>query len=295
MMVDKPLVSIIMPTYNRKNVIEEAIDSCIRQTYENIEVIICDDHSTDGTEEYVQKRIQEDSRIKYYKNPDAKKGANSARNTAIRMAKGKYLAFLDTDDYLMDDSIEVRINAFKENPKVAMVYGNVYCECGKRRIKWIYHNLFKDKAVQRKFLMENLALCSQISIMFRKEILDSTGMLDESQKAWTDDGFVVSVGMRYPILHCGKFVSTARKSERSMTGNKWNMYEGCKIMVHKYKREIIRYASFRRYLLWKIRLLSAYCYAKESDCDDGIRKKIWQFMHEWIREQIRPYFKVYCE
>ena len=68
-----PLVSIIMPTFNRKNVMGKAIDSCLRQTYKNVEVIICDDHSTDGTEQYIQNRMREDSRIRYCKNPEGKK------------------------------------------------------------------------------------------------------------------------------------------------------------------------------------------------------------------------------
>ncbi|MDE7432758.1 MAG: glycosyltransferase [Lachnospiraceae bacterium] len=291
----QPLVSIIMPAYNRKNVMGKAIDSCLRQTYKNIEVIICDDHSTDGTEQYIQNRMKEDFRIRYCKNPDGKKGANAARNTAIRIANGKYLAFLDTDDYLLDDSIEIRVKMFQEYPNTAMVYGNVYFEYHGKKGEWIYHDLKKENLNQKKFLMENLALCPQISIMFNKKVFQRISMLDEKQKAWTDDGFVVALGMRYSIEHCGQFVSALVKSNTSMTSNKWNMYEGCKIMVHKYRREIIRYASLRRYVLWQVRLFSAYCYAKETDCDGKIQQKIWQFLHERIRDMVKPYFGIYCE
>ena len=294
-MNEMPLVSVIMPTYNRRDVIGEAIDSCLRQTYRNIEVVICDDHSTDGTEEYVRNRMQEDFRVKYCKNPEGKKGANAARNTAIRMAKGRYMVFLDTDDYLLDDSIEIRINAFRKKPETAMVYGNIYCEYGRKRIKWIYHDLHREKIEQKKFLMENLALCPQVSIMFRKDILKTVGMLNEEQKGWTDDGFVVAVGMRYPIMHCGKFVSVLRKSNESMTSNKRNMYLGCRMMINRYKQDIIRYASFKRYCLWKVRLFSAWCYAQESSSENGTLKRVWGFLHETIRDVVKPYFKVYCE
>lgn len=290
-----PLVSIVIPTYNRKHVIGKAIDSCLRQTYANIEVIICDDHSTDGTEPYILDRIRMDPRIRYCKNPKRKKGANAARNTAIKIANGKFIAFLDTDDFLLDDSIENRIRIFAEDKRIALVYGNVYSEKHGKISKWIYHDLYQEKVNQRKYLMENMALCIQNSIMVRTEVLKQIGLLDEAQKAWTDDGLVVAVGMKYRICHCGKFLSVNRKSEISMTKNKWNMYEGCRMMVHKYKRQIIRYASLQRYILWKIRLFSAFCYAKESDYDSGIQKKIWQFLHEKIRNRIRPYFKIYCE
>ena len=290
-----PLVSIIMPAYNRKNVIGEAIDSCLRQTYRNIEVIVCDDHSSDGTKEYVLKRCSEDKRIKYCENLEGKKGANAARNTAIRMAEGKLLAFLDTDDYLLDDSVENRVKIFAENKQIAMVYGNVYCEHRKKRSKWVYHDLYHEGIDQKRFLMENLALCIQNSIMVRTDVVQRIGMLDENQNGWTDDGLVVAVGMRYPIRHCGKFLSVNRKSAVSMTGNKWNMYEGCRIMVKRYKKEIIRYASFRRYLLWKVRLFSAYCYAKEVDCKQQTLRTFWQILHESVRDRIRPFFQVYCE
>lgn len=295
LMKELPLVSIIMPAYNRINVIGEAIDSCLVQTYRNIEVIICDDHSTDGTKEYVMHRVLNDTRIKFCETPKNKKGANAARNTAIHMAKGKYVTFLDTDDYLLKDSIENRLKIFEENKKVALVYGNVYCECQGRRSKWIYHDLTREKIDQKKFLMENLALCIQNSIMLKAGVFKHIGMLDEEQKGWTDDGLVVAVGMRYPIRHCGKFLSVNRKSTESMTSNKWNMYKGCKIMVRKYKKEIIRYASFKRYMLWKVRLFSAFCYAKEAECDNTILKEIWIFLHEWTRDKLKPYFQVYCE
>lgn len=291
-----PLVSIIMPTYNRRQVIGGAIDSCLSQTYKNIEVIICDDHSSDGTKEYIIDRMSEDNRIKFCENPEEKKGANAARNTAIKMAKGKYLAFLDSDDYLLDDSIEVRINAFMENPKVAMVYGNAFCESGNKRIKWVYTDIKREKLDQKKYLMQELSLCQQNTIMLRTAVFSKIGLLDEEQKGWTDDGVAVAVGMRYPIQHSRKFVAVVRKSEESMTSNKWNMYLGCKIMINRYKKQIIQYASFWRYLLWKIRLFSLYCYAKENELplESGTRL-FWERLHSFTRNMIWPYFKNHFE
>lgn len=261
----KGLVSIIMPTYNRKSIIGDAIDSCLSQTYQNIEIIVCDDHSTDGTKEYIVERMREDARIRYCMNPEGKKGANAARNTAIKIAEGEYLVFLDTDDYLLEDSIACRVEVFHNNHDVAMVYGNLYTEVGRRRYKNVYTDIRKEKLSQKRYLMQELALCSQITFMLRTSIFSKIGLLDEEQKGWTDDGVVVAVGMRYPIMHCGKYIAVMRKSEVSMTSNKWNMYFGCKIMVEKWKRQILHYASLGRYILWKIRLFSMFCYAKEVD------------------------------
>jgi glycosyltransferase involved in cell wall biosynthesis len=294
-MNNNDLVSIIMPIYNRADVVNDAIDSCFRQTYQNWELIICDDHSVDETWNVISERAKEDKRIIVCKNPKGKKGANAARNTAIRASKGRYLTFLDSDDYLLDNAIEVRVETFRNNPNVAMVYGNAYCEVGKKRNKWIYPDLDKEKINQRKYLMENLALCSQITIMFRREVMQYIGQLNEQQKGWSDDGFVVAVGMKYKIMSCRKFVSVARKSEVSMTSNKWNMYLGCKIMVNTYKKDIVKYASLGRYLIWRVRLFSLYSYAKEVDSKDVLSLTIWRFFHESSRKVIKPYFRIYCE
>lgn len=291
----KGLVSIIMPTYNRKYTIKDAIDSCLVQSYPNIEIIVCDDHSTDGTKEYIAERMNEDARIRYCVTPDGKKGANAARNAAIKIARGEYLTFLDSDDYLTKDSIACRVEAFQKN-HVMMVYGNVYSERGKRKTKGIFTDIQKENLNQRKYLMQELSLCQQNTIMVKTAVFSRIGLLDEEQKGWTDDGLVVAVGMNYPILHSGKFVAVVRKSEVSMTSDKWNMYFGCKMMVSRYKKQIIKYTSLGRYLLWKIRLFSLYCFARERDELLGSKKrKFWEIFHHFTRQLIWRYFRNYCE
>lgn len=294
--MQEKLVSIIIPTYNRKHVIEKAIDSCLNQTYKNIEIIVCDDHSTDGTQEYIANRIKEDERIKYCVTPDGKKGANAARNTAIKLAKGEYLAFLDSDDYLTEESIACRVEKFETNPNVGMVYGNVFCESGRKKIKWIYTDISKEKVHQRKYLMQELSLCQTDAIMVRTAVFEKTGLLIEEQKAWNDDWLCVSVGMRYPVLHSRKFVAVVRKSQESITSDKWGCYSGCKILVNCYKKQIVRYASYGRYLLWQIRLFSLYCQAKEKDLQlDSVKRKFWETLHVLTRKVIQPYFRNHFE
>lgn len=291
----KGLVSIIIPTYNRKYTIGDAIDSCLAQSYQNIEIIVCDDHSTDGTKEYISERMKEDSRIRYCVTPTGKKGANAARNAAIKIAKGEYLTFLDSDDYLTDDSISCRVEVFQKS-HAAMVYGNAFCETGKKRTKWVYTDLSTEKINQKKYLMQELSLCQQNTIMLKTSVFKVIGLLDEKQKGWTDDGLVIAVGMRYPVLHSKKFVAVIRKSEVSMTSDKWNMYFGCKTMVRLYKWQIIKYASLGRYLLWQIRLFSLYCFAKERKTPINSKQRIcWQTAHQITKELIYPYFRNYFE
>ncbi len=106
------LVSIIMPSYNTAKYIKETIESVINQTYTNWELLIVDDCSTDNTDEIVKKF--KDERIKYFKN-EKNSGAAISRNKALREAKGKWIAFLDSDDLWHKEKLEKQIKYMKDN------------------------------------------------------------------------------------------------------------------------------------------------------------------------------------
>lgn len=108
------LVSIVTPTYNCSKYIEKTIKSVINQTYKNWEMIIVDDCSTDNTEKIVRKYQQQYPNI-IYKILDKNSGAAVARNTALKNAKGRYIAFLDSDDLWIPEKLEKQINFMKNN------------------------------------------------------------------------------------------------------------------------------------------------------------------------------------
>lgn len=108
------LVSIITPTYNCGSFIAETIETVLAQTYQNWEMIIVDDVSTDNTKEIVMEYIKKDSRIKY-KKLDENSGAAVARTTAMQLAEGQYMAFLDSDDLWTSDKLERQLNFMKEH------------------------------------------------------------------------------------------------------------------------------------------------------------------------------------
>ena len=107
------LVSIIMPSYNTGRFIKETIESVLAQTYTDWELIIVDDCSTDNTDEVVGEFLS-DVRIRYVKN-DANSGAAVSRNRALREARGKWIAFLDSDDLWEPKKLEKQITFMKEN------------------------------------------------------------------------------------------------------------------------------------------------------------------------------------
>lgn len=107
------LVSIIMPSYNTAKYIAESIHSVLAQTYEKWELLIVDDCSTDNTDEIV-KPFLADERIRYFKN-EKNSGAAISRNKALREAKGKWIAFLDSDDLWLPEKLEKQIAFMQEN------------------------------------------------------------------------------------------------------------------------------------------------------------------------------------
>ena len=107
------LVSIVTPVYNSKEFISDTINSVMEQSYENWELILVDDCSKDGSYEFIQENF-DDERIKLYRNKE-NKGAGYSRNAAISKAKGKYLAFLDSDDLWTNEKLAKQITFMLEN------------------------------------------------------------------------------------------------------------------------------------------------------------------------------------
>lgn len=116
------LVSIIIPTYNNANTICRAVDSCINQTYQNIEIIVIDDGSMDNTKEILSK-YNEDNRFRYIYQENQERSV--ARNHGLDIAKGKYIQFLDSDDELYPTKIEKQVSFLDANPEYFLVYCGV--------------------------------------------------------------------------------------------------------------------------------------------------------------------------
>ena len=109
------MISIVVPTYNRSDLIAETIESIIRQTYENWECLIVDDGSTDNTKGIVAKFLVLDSRIKFYQRPDNyKAGGNGARNYGLDNSTGDYIVFFDSDDIMTPDHLEVKFGLIED-------------------------------------------------------------------------------------------------------------------------------------------------------------------------------------
>ncbi len=122
-LTSNPLVSIIVPCYNFAHFIGETLDSLLAQSYQNWECIIVDDGSKDNSREVCAAYVAKDNRFIYHYQDNL--GLPGARNTGIRISKGEYLQFLDSDDLLEVDKIRLQVAHFLENPKADFVYSDL--------------------------------------------------------------------------------------------------------------------------------------------------------------------------
>ena len=107
------LISVIIPAYNAEKTIEEAVDSVLSQTYENIEVILIDDHSSDGTKELLEALADKDPRVRVLSN-DTNIGVLKTRLKGVHSSFGKWIAFLDSDDVWESDKLEKQVRLQEE-------------------------------------------------------------------------------------------------------------------------------------------------------------------------------------
>lgn len=118
------LVSVIMPVYNAAEYLEEAIRSVMSQTYKNWELLVINDNSTDDSMEIANRLAMEDDRIKVYNNPVSTGYPATPRNMAVDLAKGRYIAFLDSDDVWLPGKFEHQIPFFEESDNIGVVFSD---------------------------------------------------------------------------------------------------------------------------------------------------------------------------
>ncbi len=172
-----PLVSVIIPTYNRPKLLQETIESVLAQTYPNIEVVVVDDGSTDDTPEMLK---QYEGRIVNVRKPN--EGGTAARNTGITAARGEYLNFLDHDDVFLPTKIERQMEIMNTRPEVGLVH------CGYYRMdkdgRYIDIVNFLPEGDVRPVIVLG-CFCWSGAPLIRRECIDKVGVFDET--VWSSD------------------------------------------------------------------------------------------------------------
>ncbi|WP_290476107.1 MULTISPECIES: glycosyltransferase family 2 protein [unclassified Leeuwenhoekiella] len=182
----KPLVSIIIPTYNRSHLINETLESVLAQTYKNWECIVVDDGSIDDTEEVVKNYIEKDSRFKFYNRPSNRpKGANTCRNYGFELSKGAYIQWLDSDDLISEKKLEAQVSLLEESVNCCVAickwdyFTSVSClEDLKEEKRSVYSSFFKIEDFLEQLSRSGGFLPPHVYLIPRKVVSDAGNWLE---------------------------------------------------------------------------------------------------------------------
>ena len=179
--MENNLISIIIPSYNRKDFIQRAIDSVLNQEFKNVEIIVVDDGSTDGTYEFMQETYGGNNKIRLFKNAQ-NSGAGFSRKVGYKESKGSYLIFMDDDDYYTNFKFfDHAIDIFDKYSNVGMVSSSSV-------IEYVKENKFEDSIMNINGLIEKSEYLSEFQLkymksnstfttIFRKQTINTRGIL----------------------------------------------------------------------------------------------------------------------
>jgi glycosyltransferase involved in cell wall biosynthesis len=213
-------VSIIMPAFNAKDTIGEAIASALNGTHQNLEILVIDDGSTDGTENTVTDMAGKDQRIKYYKNPK-NLGAYKSRNLMIEAATGKFIAFLDSDDTWEPNKLEECLKMLKQHPEVKSVgHALRYLDKGGNKVSYIPTYPTNQEELQE--VQENGALpwvFPTALVVEREALLEIGGFLD--WKVGADTELMARLAQKHGMLATIMPLGNYRVLGSSLTEKYW--------------------------------------------------------------------------
>ncbi len=210
-----PLVSVVMPAYNAEKFITDAVLSVLNQTYQDYELIVIDDCSTDSTYQILTEICKKDNRIKLYRNA-VNSGVSYTRNFGVSKACGEWIAFLDSDDIWAADKLEKQLRAtLRESHAVISYTASGFMDSAGNRYSYVMHA--QAKTTYKMMLRRNLMSCS--SVMVKKDVFTKVKMasdeMHEDYSAWLKilREYPYAIGVDEPLL-IYRMVSTSKSSKR---------------------------------------------------------------------------------
>ncbi|MBL7196584.1 MAG: glycosyltransferase [Candidatus Omnitrophica bacterium] len=227
----QPLVSFLIPTYNRASFLENCLDSISSQAYKNIEIIVIDDGSTDGTESLINSRFRT---VKFYRNK-INCGVSYSRNLGLGYARGEYIGLLDSDDVLLaKDHVENAVKILEEDPRISMVASDVYCldlKGNKIGEKTFFQTVIdhRDADLSSGIKDFEYVFCHGIhscGAIFRKDVTQEIGFLNTDYKiSWDEDFFLrLSASDKFSIYYQNAPLAGYRIHNNSFSRNLPELY-----------------------------------------------------------------------
>lgn len=209
--------SIIIPLYNKENHIKATIESVLSQTFQDFEIIVINDGSTDGSETVVHSIS--DPRINYFKQEN--KGASTARNAAISKASGSYIALLDADDLWHDNYLETIYELIQSYPDQNVFATAVNIETSKGTVRSVYS--IKDIKDGETYIVDyfessyiNTVLTSSSTVVHHS-VFDKIGIYDPAIKSGQDTDLWIRIGMHYKVVFINEVLATYSFEKKSLS------------------------------------------------------------------------------
>jgi len=277
-----PLVSIIIPTFNRAHLIGETLHSISAQTYQNWECIVVDDGSTDDTENVLRDYIQKDERFKYLKRPEhRKRGGNAARNFGFENSKGDYINFVDSDDLIHPDKLKLQLAVLEDDETCQVCLSEAELFSGSQRRKK------KSKPLEgidffEDYILRNIDM-GTLQPLWRKEFLASADVVyDEKLKKAQDYDFFSRMSFRPDFLHCtvNSVLVFVRAEGKGRIKDLQNNPEGITSHLQAYYKTNLLVqerndeALYKKHINVFLRKMLPYINAKDCDIALGFLKKM---------------------
>ena len=233
----KELISIVVITYKRPiEVLKRAVDSALYQDYNNIEVIVVNDCPED-----VEGSSAIDKLIKSYNDPRlvlkhhlVNKGANAARNTGLKIAKGSFIAFLDDDDEWYANKISEQYNAISKSKRYGIAYSGFLRIVDNKEIPCYPKNLMKGESCLEKILEDNYIGPTSFSLI-RMEAIKMVGGFDEKIKVCQEYELWIRILEKYDAICVNELLGKYYYSEDSTFKNVDKYLNGCAVLINKHR------------------------------------------------------------
>jgi glycosyltransferase involved in cell wall biosynthesis len=234
--MENVIVSVIIPSYNREILIQKAIDSVMKQTFQDFEILVIDDASTDNTKEIIDSL--HNNKIKYFR-LEKNSGQCVARNYGIRHAKGKYVAFLDSDDEWLPEKLEKQIDCFsKGSDSLGAVYGRAYQKDVIRDVTSVTTDEFYRGPVSDKF-MDGFCPPTPSLFMVKTDVIKECNGFDEKLIPFVDLDMWLRISEKYEF----DFVDEPIIIKYEQIGDQYinnfeKRYKGLDLFMKKWKGKI---------------------------------------------------------
>jgi glycosyltransferase involved in cell wall biosynthesis len=263
----KDLVSVIIPVYNSEKFVSHAIKSVISQRYNEIEILIGDDCSTDNSLKVINA-FSSDIKVKIFRNP-VNLGAGKTRNKLIKESSGKYICFLDSDDMIREDKIEKQVDHFQKNKNLALC--GTFCQITDNSLNPVKVDIKNTSYADIKHNIISKNQFVGASIMIKKEVLEEIGgYRDFFSEIFNEDyDLTARIVEKYPCINIPEPLYIYRMNPKSLSHNSWT----------------------NPYKLHSHQLVSLFIKQREKNGSDWLDENNFEAIDNFIKEKHKPYIE----